>query len=71
MIEIPLIDELRETRRRLSEACGNDVARYAEMLREVATRVPGHYVTRPLTPLGTTPPPQVEAAVDSVPSPTP
>ena len=69
MIEIPLIDELREVRRRLSEACGNDAARYAEMLREVAARVPGQYVTRPLIPAGTAPLPQADAAVESIPTP--
>jgi hypothetical protein len=65
MIEIPLIDELREVRRRLSESCGNDVARYAEMLREVATRVPGRYVTRPLIPSGTAPSRQADTSTES------
>ena len=68
MIEIPLIDELREVRRRLSEECGNDAARYAEMLREVAARVPGQYVTRPLIPTGTAPPAPAGESAESTPT---
>jgi hypothetical protein len=49
MIHVPLIDELRDTRRRLAEACGEDIELYAQMLREVAQRIPGTYVTTPLT----------------------
>lgn len=37
MIDVPLIDELREVRRRLAEACGCDMARYVAMLRARAT----------------------------------
>ena len=48
MIQIPPLDELREVRRRLSEACGNDPARYAEMLREMARNNPGPYITQPM-----------------------
>jgi len=48
MIEIPLIDELREIRRRLSEKEGNDAARYATMLQKVAQDLPGTYVDQPL-----------------------
>lgn len=46
MIEIPLIDELREIRRRLSEANSTDPSRYAAMLRQVAQALPGTYVTQ-------------------------
>lgn len=48
MIDFGPIDELREIRRRLSEQCGNDIERYAAMLAEVATRIPGKYITHPL-----------------------
>ncbi len=48
MIEIPLIDELREVRRRLSDDSGGDVGRYAEMLKQVGQDLPGPYITRPL-----------------------
>ena len=50
MISVPLIDELRETRRRLADECGGDLDRYAEMLREVSQRIPGQYIRSPLTP---------------------
>jgi hypothetical protein len=50
MIEIPLIDELREVRRRLAEACQGDVARYAQMLRQKSRIKPESYVTKPLIP---------------------
>ena len=36
MISVPLIDELRETRRRLANECAGDLDRYAEMLRQVS-----------------------------------
>ena len=49
MIEIPLIDELREVRRRLADACQGDVVRYAQMLRERSQAKPKNYVTKPLT----------------------
>ena len=45
MIEVVTLDELRDVRRRLSEQCGNDIERYAAMLAEVATRIPGKYIT--------------------------
>ena len=48
MIEIPLIDELREVRRRLSEAQALDPVRYAAMLRQVVCEIPGRYVDRNL-----------------------
>ena len=50
MIEIPLIDELREVRRKLAEACQGDVVRYAQMLRERSQLKPEDYVTKPLLP---------------------
>ncbi|MDA1050210.1 MAG: hypothetical protein O3C40_06990 [Planctomycetota bacterium] len=50
MISVPLIDELRETRRRLADDCGGDLDRYAEMLRQVSQRIPGQYIRSPLTP---------------------
>jgi hypothetical protein len=48
MISVPLIDELRETRRRLADECSGDVQRYAEMLRQVSERIPGQYIHTPL-----------------------
>ena len=48
MIDIPLIDELRETRRRLADECSGNLQRYAEMLRRVSERIPGKYITSPL-----------------------
>ena len=50
MIEIPLIDELCEVRRRLSEEQQGDPERYAAMLRQVAQDLPGSYVTERLHP---------------------
>ena len=50
MISVPLIDELRETRRRLADECACDLDRYAEMLRQVSERIPGQYIRSPLTP---------------------
>ncbi len=52
MISVPLIDELRETRRRLADECAGDLDRYAEMLRQVSERIPGQYIHSPLTPEG-------------------
>ncbi len=49
MISVPLIDELRETRRRLAEECSGDLHRYAEMLMRVSERLPGQYIRSPLT----------------------
>ncbi|GEM_PF-3686846 len=48
MIDFGCVDELREIRRRLSEECGNDVHRYAEMLREMASKSKAKYITAPL-----------------------
>lgn len=47
MIDFGPIDELRETRRRLSAECGYDVHRYAEMLRDMASKSTAKYVTQP------------------------
>jgi hypothetical protein len=50
MIDMSPIEELRETRRRLADACGGDAERYAAMLQEVTRNLPGDYITRPLLP---------------------
>jgi hypothetical protein len=55
MIEVPTLDELRETRRRLAEQQGGDPQRYAAMLAQVSDAVPGTYVSRPLLPQGSPP----------------
>ncbi len=47
MLEIPTLDELYEIRRRLSEECGGDLNRYAEMLQQVSRSFPGRYITQP------------------------
>jgi hypothetical protein len=49
---IPIIDELRDIRRRLAEEQRLDVERYAEMLSNVAQRLRGNYVKKPLVPQG-------------------
>ena len=56
MKAIPLIDELRDVRRRLAEEEMLDVERYAAMLRKVAAASPGRYVDKPLMPQGVRPP---------------
>ena len=50
MIDVPLLDELREIRRRLSEAVGCDAERYAATLDEIAKKSGAKYVTEPLLP---------------------
>jgi hypothetical protein len=50
MTDVPLVEELRETRRRLAEHCGKDVQRYAAMLQEFSQTMPGVYVKQPLLP---------------------
>jgi hypothetical protein len=50
MIDIPTIDELRETRRRLAEHSGLDIQRYAALLKEAAPQSTGPYVSKPLLP---------------------
>ena len=50
MIDIPLLDELRAIRRRLSLEQGLDVHRYAEMLRQFERTLPGKYITEPTLP---------------------
>lgn len=65
MIDIPLINELRETRRRLAEQQGNNVQHYAAMLGEVARAMPGTYVAKPfLPPVGSDiPPPSTSSSI--------
>jgi hypothetical protein len=58
MMDIPLIDELREARRRLSEQQEDDPRRYAAMLQQTSQNLPGSYVTDPLPAEETTHPPQ-------------
>jgi hypothetical protein len=50
MKDVPLLDELRATRRRLAKALDVDAERYAAMLRGVAQTSAGEYVTEPLLP---------------------
>ncbi len=50
MIDIPLINELREIRRRLSAASQEDVVRYAQMLQDETQTFPGTHVLKPLVP---------------------
>jgi hypothetical protein len=50
MKNVPVLDELREIRRRLAQEQGFDVERYAAMLREAAQKNPGDYLTQPLLP---------------------
>ena len=50
MIDIPTIDELRETRRRLAEQSGLDAHRYAALLLQAAPREAGFYVSTPVLP---------------------
>jgi len=52
MTDILVVEELRETRRRLAEQCGSDVQRYAAMLQELSRAMPGIYVKQPLLPSG-------------------
>ena len=51
MTDILVVEELRETRRRLAEQCGSDVQRYAAMLQELARTLPGVYVKQSIQPL--------------------
>jgi hypothetical protein len=51
----PVLEELRETRRRLSEACHHDMEEYMRMLKGVSERHPGIYVSEPLPPRNQTP----------------
>ncbi len=50
MKNVPVLDELRDLRRRLAHEQGFDVERYAAMLREVARSQPGRYLTQPILP---------------------
>ena len=56
MIEIPTIEELRQTRRRLAEQAGLNSQRYAALLEEVGRLRPGTYVAAPLLPQSAPPP---------------
>jgi hypothetical protein len=56
VIDIPTIDELRETRRRLAEEAGLNVERYAGLLRAAASERPVAYVSTPLLPQPISPP---------------
>ena len=53
MKDIPLLDELRATRRRLAEELELDAERYAAMLSSVARDSGGAYVTDPFLPPAT------------------
>ena len=55
MKDVPLLDELRATRRRLAEELGLDAERYAAMLRAVAQDLAGEYVTEPFLPVAASP----------------
>lgn len=46
----PLIDEIREIRKRISEAHGNDVRKLCDHLREIEARYPERVVRRPAKP---------------------
>ena len=59
MINVPLIDELREVRRRLADGAQGNVVLYAQMLREKSRVKPDNYVSRPLLP----PRPEVPASL--------
>ncbi len=50
MIDLPTIDELRETRRCLAEQSGLDVQRYAALLQQSVPMQAGPYVSTPLLP---------------------
>jgi len=50
MKDVPLLEELRATRRRLAEQLQLDAERYAAMLRGVAQDLAGEYVTEPFLP---------------------
>ncbi len=55
MKDVPLLDELRATRRRLAEELELDAERYAAMLCGVAQTSAGKYVTEPFLPPATPP----------------
>jgi hypothetical protein len=50
MKDVPLLDELRATRRRLAEELQLDAERYAAMLRDVARDCAGEYLSEPILP---------------------
>lgn len=47
MIEDPIIKEIREIRKALSEECGHDVRRFGEMIREWQKESGREYVSPP------------------------
>src|SRR5262249_24887436 len=56
VIVIPTVDELRETRRCLSEQAGLDIQRYATLLQPAAGGQAATYVSKPLLPKPLPPP---------------
>lgn len=62
MIDIPPLEELRETRRRLADQEGQNLQRYAAMLAQVSRTVPGNYVAAPLLPHLSPPEPKAKAS---------
>ncbi len=50
MSNVPVLDELRDIRRRLAQEHEFDLERYAAMLRDVARSLPGRYLTQPVLP---------------------
>ena len=59
MTNVPLLDELRATRRHLAEEAELSVEHYAAMLRGMSDESVGNYVTEPFLP--TTRPPNPNA----------
>jgi hypothetical protein len=52
MKNVPLLDELRDVRRRLAQEQELDVERYAAMLQDMARCQGGRYLTQPILPPG-------------------
>jgi hypothetical protein len=50
MKNVPVLDELRDIRRRLTQEQEFDVERYAAMLREVELSQSRRYLTQPILP---------------------
>ena len=50
MKDVPVLDELRDIRRRLAREQEFNVERYAAMLRDVGRSQPGRYLTQPILP---------------------
>ena len=55
MKDVPLLDELRATRRRLAEELELDAERYAAMLRDGGRLLAGEYVNKPMLPPASSP----------------